>query len=227
VTGVQNSAWTDPLAELIDQWRKEAVAHMPAPEEWADFIVSLKCAVELDRLGSKAEDLNLPEGMTAAQKSVYAILCLLKPRALVHDAYLSPLAKLHDAIVDLENGRVSDLFKPRKRRPGNPGKGVGYEVIQGLAARALTELIDGGDDPKLSAGRIATVLRGIRKAMKNVTGETVTNWRERIMQGPGPGAPGWTIAHYNAALPENFGHTPKERGETLLLALKKNGATIG
>jgi hypothetical protein len=116
-----------PDDETTTKWRAEALAHLPNPDAWADFTALLRCAAELDRRGINNSEL--PPGMTAPQKSLWAILKFLEQQhILMKCGDLGPLFRLYTAIVDLANGRVSPMFKPVERRVGNPGKGLGYEV---------------------------------------------------------------------------------------------------
>ncbi|MDQ6702870.1 MAG: hypothetical protein M3Z96_07085 [Pseudomonadota bacterium] len=109
---------------------------------------------------------------------------------------LAPLIRLHAAIIDLANGRQSDLFVPVSKKPGLPGKGVAHAAVQGIAARALAELVDSGEPVKQAAGKVANALRKGRKDMRNVTWETVKNWRSRLDEGPGArGTPEDALIH--------------------------------
>lgn len=84
---------------------------------------------------------------------------------------LAPLIRLHAAIVDLANGRQSELFVPINKKAGHPGKSVAHAYVQGFAGRALAELIDSGEPRSSAANRVAQALRKGRKDMRDVTGE--------------------------------------------------------
>ena len=157
-----------------------------------------------------------------AQKSLYALNRFLKQQHVhMNCGDIDPLLRLYSAVVDLTNGRASPMFKPVERRPGNPGKGLCYETIQGLAARALEELVAAGDSPKEAAKRVAGALKKSgREDMKDSTPETVIKWREHLREGPGPGAPENALKHFNEPLWPGLSH--RKKGEGLLIALKKN-----
>lgn len=216
-----------PDDETITKWRAEALAHPPNPDAWADFIALLRCAAELDRHGIDSSEL--PPGMTAPQKSLWALLKFLEQQhILMKCGDLGPLFRLYTAIVDLANGRVSPMFKPVERRVGNPGKGLGYETIQGNAAKTLDELVAAGDSPKDASRRVAAALKKSgREDMKNVTPETVIKWREHLReaQKPGPGAPENALKHFNEQLWP--GLSPRKRGEALLKALSQRAKAVG
>ena len=152
---------------------------------------------------------------------------LQKQSGLMERGDLAPFLRLNAALTDLTFGRVSNLFKPANKKIGRPGVGSSRELLQALAARALSELFEAGEDRDQAAGRIARALKAKRRDMTNVSAATVVNWRERLMQGPGPGASEEAVRQYCMPLPDRFGGTPKLRGETLLKALAKRGEGIG
>ena len=70
-------------------------------------------------------------------------------------------------------------------------------------------------------------MRKGRKDMRDVTGETVKNWRARLDEGPGArGAPEDALKHYLAQI-DDIGSTSKMRGEYLLKALLERGESLG
>jgi hypothetical protein len=216
-----------PDEETITKWRAEALAHPPSPDAWADLIALLRWAAELDRRGIDNPDL--PPGMTAPQKSLLALLKFLEQHhILMKCGDTGPLFRLYTAVVDLANGRVSPMFKPVERHVGNPGKGLGYETIQGMAAKTLDELVAAGDSPKDAAKRVAAALKKSgREDMENATPVTVIKWREHLREArkPGPGAPENALRHFNET--PWPGLSPRKRGEALLRALKQNAKAVG
>jgi hypothetical protein len=155
------------------------------------------------------------------------VTCFRTIPTMREGGHLAPLMRLLAAIVDLANGRQSDLFVPVIKKPGNPGKGVAHTALQGLAARALAELVDSGEPVKQASDKVANALRKGRKDMRNVTGETVKNWRARLDEGPGArGAPDDALQHYIAPLPADWS-TSRIRGENLLKALRERGEALG
>lgn len=215
-----------PDEKTIAAWRAEALRNPPDPMDVADLMVCLRWAAELDRQG--VENPRLPAGMTAVERALNAVWVFLqKQPSLMRSGDAAPLGRLHAAIVDLADGRPSPLFKPVNTKRGNPGRSINYEIIQAFAARALCELIEAGEDPGESAGRVAKAVRAGRRDMPNVTHETVKNWRERLEQGPGPGASENAIFNYEQLKEDNLGDTPKQRGEALIKIIKTRGHAIG
>ena len=124
-----------------------------------------------------------------------------------------PLLQLQAAIVDLADGRVSPMFKPRERPNRHPGKRQTDAFLMAMAARAMSELMEGGASEAAAALKVARALGG--KA------STIKNWRDRLNQGPGPGAPQAAVDHYRAPLPSWPGSTGTQRGERLLALMKE------
>jgi hypothetical protein len=183
-------------------------------------------AAELDR--QYGYDQSSPNGLIAPAQCLDALISLLKKRPdILVPEDMAPLMRLQAAIVDLGQGRPSPIFKPVGAKRGSPGKGVTYAALQGFAARALSELIEGDEDANSAAQRVAKALKKGRKDMRKVTAATVINWRERILQGPCPGAPDSAVDHYWTLLPPHEGDTPKVRGEKLLIMLEKSASFIG
>ena len=96
---------------------------------------------------------------------------------------------------------------------------MGARIYQAIGARALSELIEAGDDKQQSAKRIAAELNKLD--IGDVKAETVINWRERLEQGKGAGASLQAVIEYRELAP---GDTPKERGENLLKAIAQRAA---
>jgi hypothetical protein len=132
---------------------------------------------------------------------------------------------LKAALEDLTVGKGSDLLKPAKKN-GRPPDGSQKGLIQATAARALSEFIAAGDDMNQAAGRIARALCAGHRDMGEVKAQTVVNWRERLMRGPGRGASKLAVQRFLAPL-KGFPDMPKERGEILLKALATPGGVIG
>jgi hypothetical protein len=214
-----------PDPDFMKKWREAALRDLPPPQElaehFAELIAAMRWASELDRIG--AANKELPDKLTSIEYMLRSLLtCFSTIPVLMKDGALAPLMRLRAAIVDLADGRQSELFVPIIKKPGNPGKGVVHTALQGLAARALAELAI-----KQASDRVANALRKGRKDMRDVTGETVKNWRKRLDEGPDGGAPDDALQHYIAPLPPEFGDTSKIRGERLLKALRERGEAIG
>jgi len=181
--------WPDP--ELMKKWCEAALRDLPPPHElaenFADLIAAMRWASELDRRG--AANKELPDRLTSTEYMLRSLLtCFLTIPTL--QKHLGPLMRLKAAIVDLANGRQSELFVPVIKKPGAPRKSAVHAFVQGMAARALAELVDSGELVKQASDRVANAVRNGRKDMRDVRGETVKNWRARLEEGLGArGAP--------------------------------------
>jgi hypothetical protein len=166
--------------------------------------------------------LEPPDELAAGLGCLQAVLHFLqKQPGVMARGDLASLSRLNAALCDLSvGGKVHDLLKPVKKS-GRPGIGMVYEIIQVIAARALTELIEAGEDRTQSATRIARAIKAGRRDMGSVKAATVLNWRDRMMQGPGPGASEQAVLQYRMPV---AGDTPKARGEILLKALAQRSA---
>jgi hypothetical protein len=211
------------FAKFFEQWQPESP---PSPDDVAELLAHIRATAAVDRnVWLKREP---PDELSAVQGCLLAVLRFLeKQPGLMERGDLSPLLRLNAALSDLTVGIVSDLLKPRKKKRGRPGVGSQRQILQATAARALSELIEAADDQDQAASRIARALKGKRRDMGEVTAATVVNWRERLMQGPGPGASEEAVQQYRMPLPDHFGETPKLRGEALLKKLAQRGDAIG
>ncbi len=209
---VNGDSYPFPEQGTIDVWRKEVA--FPDPNDWRDLVAMLRHAAEIDR--KELGDSELPDGLMGCEQSLRAVIAFLQRQPdIARRKDIAPLMRLHAAIVDLSEGRQSPLFKPKQRKPGSPGKGCNYAHLQGLAARGLSELID-GDVPLLEAARrIALALRKGRKDMGNIAPETIINWREQISRGPGWGAPEDACRSYIEPLPPTLGRR-RSKSEAVL-----------
>ena len=211
--------------ETFKKWKLELLQDFPPSNDLADLLVMLRWHAEIDRRG--IENPKLPKGLTACERSIHSILTFLKTHNLTqyHGGDV-PLRRLNHAFVDIANGKRSKLFEPKERRSGKPPNDTIYETIKGFATRTLSELIEAGDNPEESAKRIAKALKS-RRDMRDIRGETIINWREKIMLGEGPGASALAVKHFKEPLTAAFGDTPRARGENLLKQLEKRGAFFG
>jgi hypothetical protein len=152
--------------------------------------------------------------MTGPALALRSILAFLQTQDCVmrHGAS-GPLLRLQSAILDLADGRVSPMFKPMKKPKGHPGMGREEAYRVGMAAQAMSLLMEGGESEDSAAREVAREL-GIKKAA------TVKNWRTRLSQGPGPGAPRDALELFNTPLEPWPGSTPKMRGKRILELMK-------
>lgn len=153
--------------------------------------------------------------MTAPYALRAVLLFLERQPGVMRHAAIAPLIRLQGDIIDLADGRVSPLFKPVARQRGNPGKGQNEAMRMGFAVRTMSELMDGGTSEAEAARQVAAAIG--EKAT------TVRNWRARLNEGPGPGAPQLAIDHYKEPLPPDLGSTPEQRGKNLLGVLRTRG----
>jgi hypothetical protein len=218
-----------PDPEFMKKWRQAALRDLPPTDElrenFADLIAAMCWASELDRIG--AANKELPDKLTSTEYMLRALLvCFLEIPTLQNN--LGPLMRLKAEIVDLANGRQSELFVPVIKKPGAPRKSTVHAFVQGMTARTLDELVDSGEPVKQASERVANALRKGRKDLRDVTGDTVRNWRARLEEGPGAsGAPDDAWQHYRAPLPPDFGSTSKMRGENLLKMLRNGFPALG
>lgn len=213
------------FAKLFEQWQREVPESLPSPDDVAEMIAHIRANAAVDReVWSKREP---PDELSAVQGCLLGVLLLLeKQPGLMERGDLAPLLRLNAALSDLGVGKVATFLKPAKKI-GRPSVGSRREILQALAARALSELIEAGDDQDQAASRIVRALKAKRRDMGDVSAATVVNWRERLIQGPGRGASEEAVQQYNMSLPDRFDETPRLRGEALLKALAKRGDAIG
>jgi hypothetical protein len=187
-----------------------ALTARPKASEWADLVAMLRWAAEVRRRGEDAD--NVPQGVTAARLALKAVIQFLQRECVLKHGASMPLIELQAALTDLTNGRVSQMFKPVAKPSGNPGKSRSDAAFMGNSARAMSLLMEAGKSEKDAASRVGKVL-GIEPSQ-------VKNWRDRLNQGPGPGAPRAAIDHYKARLPTWPDSTPLQQGERLLKVIK-------
>jgi len=211
----------------FDAWMNEAMQSLPAPEDVAALLVMLRWYAEIDR--QHIENPNLPKGLTVIERSTFAVIEFLRKQHFTQPMGGSePLKRLQSAFVDIADGNAPALFRPIESRAGRHGKGVRYETLKGLAARTLSELIEGGDNADEAATRIAKLLGKCGPDMTSVTSATVKNWRNRAMEGKGAaGMSDTAIYHFSEPLSPVLGKTPKARGECLLKSFEEVGRLGG
>ena len=203
--------------------RTEAMREEFEQRNWADLCAFLVWAAELDRRG--INNPTLPEGATTAEYALRGVLFFLERSPfLVRRGAIGPLLRLHKALVDLSEGRVSPIFRPVKKRGGSPGKGV-PEVVVGLAAKAMDELIHAGNERGEAARKVANAVRA--GGYPKVTTTTITNWRDGCNEGPGGRVPNDAVGQFRAPLPATMGDTPALRAANLLERLKNAKARVG
>jgi hypothetical protein len=212
-----------PDAITFAALRSEAMTARPKVSDWADLVAGLRWAADTAGWGEE-EAPNFPPGSIAPRLALKAIISFLCKQDCVrnHGAVL-PLVQLAGGLVDLGDGIANPIFKPAAWKPDQRRKGRTDMMTMGLAARAVTELMDGGVPLRDATRSVANALRsGKVQGSRKVNAETVKNWRARIEEGGGS-APQDAIDHYKGPLPDEFGHTPKQRGENLLRLFRERG----
>jgi hypothetical protein len=217
-----------PVIDLdtFNKWMDEAIQHLPTPEAVAELLVMLRWYRELELKG--IENDKLPNELTFCERSIYCILKFLN-KSTFTQKYGGGIAlmRLHSNFIDIANGKRSSLFEPKERRSGKPPNDTVDEVIKGRAAGTLSQLIEAHDKAGGAADRVAKALQKSRRDMRDIRGETIINWREKLMQGESPGASETALKHYKDCSTADFGNTPRARGENLLKQLEKRGAFFG
>jgi hypothetical protein len=201
----------------------EALRDPPDLRDWADLCALLVWAAELDR--RSVTNPTLPEGATTAEYALRAVLAFLgRSPFLLRLGGIGPLLRLHKAIIDLAEGRVSPIFKPAKHRGGSPGMGV-PEVVIGLAAKAMDELMQAGAGRDDAARKVAKAVH--KGGYRRVTPKTIAHWRDGCKEGLGGRVPKDALAHFREPLPSGMGDTSAPRAAALLERLKRAKALVG
>jgi uncharacterized protein YoaH (UPF0181 family) len=107
--------------------------------------------------------------------------------------------------VSLSDGKVPPIFRPVRRKSGNPGVGANEAYIIALAARAMSELMSDGLSKKEAAQKVANALRANQGKYRRASAKTVQGWRDRIREGGGGGRiPPRAIEYYNEIIPQGI-----------------------
>jgi hypothetical protein len=202
------------LDAMFRQSMQEVLQSPPNLIDVAEMIAVISAAATRER--DKVSKGKAPDEREAVALCLRAVLqFLMKQPLLMERGDFQPLLRLHGALGELTEGIQPDLFKPRKnRKGGRPPVGWARGFYQAKGARAISELIEAGEDKDQSAKRIASELNKLD--IGDVEAATVINWRERLGQGKGDGASEDAVREYLAPVP---GDTPKARGEILLRAI--------
>jgi hypothetical protein len=209
------------LDALLLQRKQEVRQSPPARSDVAEMIAFISTAATRERdNGSKGK---APDEREAIELCLQAVLrFLMKQPGLMERGDYQPLMRLNAALCDLKVGKSSELFEPAKKpKGGHPGGGITYDHLKGIAAQALSRLIEAGDDKKEAAERVA---RSCPKNMGKVNAKKVINWRALLMMGVGPGASEIAVQSFLDPVP---GSTPRAQGELILKILAKRGRLIG
>lgn len=212
--------------EAMEKLIAEAHNERPDPRFWLELVVIMDIVADINR--QEAADVSHP-GQAATQYMIFNLAKLFAKQSyfLQRGEICAPMLKLSMALFDLNHGRVSPMLKPSARSNGNPGRTISFGIIKGTAARALTELLEGGTPAPEAAQMVAASLRAASKrGLGQVTAHTVANWRSRLEQGEGPGASKVELLAYQGTLSPHLGDTPKARGHNLLNELQNLAAEL-
>jgi hypothetical protein len=161
------------LAILDALFRQRMQEVCQSPPELVDVfemiaVISAAATRERDKV-SKGET---PDEREAVELCLQAVLkFLMKQPRLMERGDIAPLLRLNAALCDLSIGKTSDLLKPAKKlKSGSPGDGITHKFIKAIAARALSEFIEAGENNKQAARRIARALKVGRRGMGNRRG---------------------------------------------------------
>ncbi len=195
---------------------------VPDLERWARLTEELQAA-EIEDRGRPAIE---PPGWAGPRATLQSILGFLASVFPNDTNILDPLLRLNCAMIDLQDGLVSPMFKPSPQngRPHNPTL---FETTKGTAARAMNELMVDGMPRKAAAQAVLKACGSLRHHGK-ITWKTIAGWRDVLDAGEGPGAPaaGAALFAYRRPLPDRFGDFPGGRGAALIEALRAQAGRL-
>ncbi len=217
----------------------------PTAEEWGLFISQLQEARNVQAGLVKAERKpEFPDALKRAnlrvvEHAMVALLELLHERPEIAPNGLDyPFAQLANALAAVNAGGRPPLLepvipdiKPGKKSPATkPGPAPSQDAIMALSAIALDCLIKAGVRLSVAANGVARVIEAAKLPVPLRAGvpltTTVTKWRQRLSQGPGPETrPGalkmWKAYKLN---PTMYGPTPAMSAENIFTAFRTNEA---
>jgi hypothetical protein len=185
----------------------------PHPVNWAAFVDALR----------KAREVHLEDRLLGVGLAVAAVIELLGKHRSIHGEGLpEPFSDLAHGLIDLGQGRQSDLLTPLARNTTKPGKGFADELVMAYAAMAVDELMKAGETRPAAGAKVARTIKAAKLPVTprrgaNLT-STVLGWRERLSEG------NENISQHAHELwrepRERLGDTPALRAEHLLRALR-------
>ena len=167
----------------------------------------------------------------ATEAALQAVIeFLLSFEGLMRESAVIPLIRLAAALRELQDGKKPALLAPRPRpKGGRPGTDLRQAAVIGLAARAMTELMEAGQTARAASDKVCAAIKaGKVVGWQRIKPRTVQAWRARCMEGePDPLRPAisrdaWR--QYNERLSPDMGNTPADRAERLLFVLRTGGA---
>lgn len=126
-----------------------------------------------------------------AEASLGAVLTFLSAFPEAREAGLGvPLAKLAQALADLDRGHVQFILAPARRK-GRPGQAIPWELLRGRAAAAVVLRERSGESPPEASAAVAEALHsaGFRRPGHGakgheITATTVQNWLKEARERP-------------------------------------------
>jgi len=143
-------------------WKAEARSNPPNLDDWAHFVGMLRLSAAINHHSANNPDVQ-GAAISSAEVAISSVVSFLQRQPYLQNQCreaIAPLVRLQIAMRDLTEGRAAPMFKPLTIGRGNPGKSLAAQMIQGLAARALSEFIEAGVNPNDAARNIASALRG-------------------------------------------------------------------
>ena len=127
-------------------------------------------------------DPNQPDhGRSSARIALIGVMNFLAVLFPQLDTLPLALQDLLQGLVDLDQGTVVPLLARADLR-GRPPTSFSDALLRGLAAAALTRLVDGREMPlKEAAAYVARRLNGLGYGPKRLSGVQVAKWRENVM----------------------------------------------
>jgi hypothetical protein len=126
--------------------------------------------------------------MTSIERTIFALGFFMQQQPVFMEKNNHGAAaivnRLHEAIVNLGRGQVSEIFQPQKSKKGNPGLPINVEFIQGCSSRLVTRLMkENGMSLRDAAQTVASALRAAgRRGLGTMNAETVINFRDRLLR---------------------------------------------
>lgn len=178
----------------------------PDPEAWRALIMELRREAVLSQ--HQRPTGALPDGFEAAARSVTA--CERFFRAVAGNARVSEaLRALSVALWSMPDGCRPEMFAFKRR--GRPPTSPRSALVQAVAARAVTELMNAGEERlEVAAARVERALGGQIRARQ------ILSRREKMMEGPGSDVSAYAIDFYRQDLPLQAGTTSQARAKHLL-----------
>ena len=164
-------------------------------------------------------DPNQPDhGRSSARIALIGVMNFLAVLFPQLDTLPLALQDLLQGLVDLDQGTVVPLLARADLR-GRPSTSFSDTLLRGLAAAALTRLVDGREMPlKQAAAYVARRLNGLGFGPKRLSGVQVSKWREKltapsVKEGP-------AAQRYQLALKLVEGKAPIPAVDSLLTTLR-------